>query len=576
MKIVALLLKRGASASGLSKEADSSSLLHAAVASGIREILQIVIDTSAAEYITLKDALKQTPLHLAAQSYNSEILEILRPILAVESVNDEDIDGRTPLHHAVESQAFEAIRWLINRGARADVPDFTSVTAFQLALQKRNFRILSLLFPQSIFCLHSLTASDWRSALPNHLSRNILLTDGESASIKIMGDEELVRHLEGMSYSLSPSVSKLLTRHGTKSVAEKPERYIVILENSKLIGDHLSAGVYWRWWRKMMEKPERRFDQTHRNWVWKAQLEAIPPATAIKQAPVGECFLECRIILPSCTLTKPRVQGTALKARETQHGVIWIMAKPANLNAAMETVLESKAFFSTLEYSAIPRWPTDLFLPLVRQLRVEWAHSYEVAERRLSEMRTESFRSSGKDPNLIKILLTDAELWTYLSQVLKRQIDSLLALHKHYENNWTVLKEGNTQYHSDSVETPESKRFRGEIESLNIDVSKELGNLTRISQNLIQLFIFLPLMFISSLFGMNINLLKSDPPWWLYILFATGTTIVTIALEDRLEQKFAWLLRRRIVQDEEKGPLQKRQENQIRTLQFSAFGKKRS
>ena len=97
-------------------------------------------------------------------------------------------------------------------------------------------------------------------------------------------------------------------------------------------------------------------------------------------------FLECRIILPGCTLTKSRVQGAALKARKTQHGVVWVMAKPANSNAAMETVLESRAFFSTLEYSAIPRWPTDLFLPLVRQLRVEWAHSCEVAERQLSEM----------------------------------------------------------------------------------------------------------------------------------------------------------------------------------------------
>ncbi|KAL2153512.1 hypothetical protein VTH82DRAFT_4667 [Thermothelomyces myriococcoides] len=40
-------------------------------------------------------------------------------------------------------------------------------------------------------------------------------------------------------------------------------------------------------------------------------------------------------------------------------------------------------------------------------------------------------------------------------------------------------------------------------------------------------FIFLPLMFIASLFGMNVDVLANDPPWWIYVPFASGTMFLT-------------------------------------------------
>lgn len=33
-----------------------------------------------------------------------------------------------------------------------------------------------------------------------------------------------------------------------------------------------------------------------------------------------------------------------------------------------------------------------------------------------------------------------------------------------------------------------------------------------------------------SLFGMNIDILASNPPWWLYVPFAVGTTLLTLAV----------------------------------------------
>ena len=130
--------------------------------------------------------------------------------------------------------------------------------------------------------------------------------------------------------------------------------------------------------------------------------------------------------------------------------------------------------------------------------------------------------------------------------------------------------------------------FRREIKSLSDQMSLKLKGLEAASQELIQLefnltsiaeaqkststnismkrlswitFIFLPLMFISSLFGMNVDILESNPGWWIYVLFAVGTMTLTLGvwilfkrenLESRIEKRFHWLVKRKNV-DEEKG-----------------------
>ncbi|BCS04112.1 uncharacterized protein AKAW2_70990S [Aspergillus luchuensis] len=43
-------------------------------------------------------------------------------------------------------------------------------------------------------------------------------------------------------------------------------------------------------------------------------------------------------------------------------------------------------------------------------------------------------------------------------------------------------------------------------------------------------FIFLPLMFASSLFGMNVNALQSNPDWRWYIVFGAASLLLTYAL----------------------------------------------
>lgn len=64
---------------------------------------------------------------------------------------------------------------------------------------------------------------------------------------------------------------------------------------------------------------------------------------------------------------------------------------------AKRSILETKTFFSTLEYAAVPNAATDLFVPLVQQLQGEWNDVYKATDQRLNSMvqMTSDFRDFG-------------------------------------------------------------------------------------------------------------------------------------------------------------------------------------
>lgn len=184
--------------------------------------------------------------------------------------------------------------------------------------------------------------------------------------------------------------------------------------------------------------------------------------------------------------------------------------------------------------------------------------------------------SNGRDSKLISDLLLDARLWGWLRKLSEGQgqtLKTLKTLERNYKiKGWTVLYEEGTARKLQS--------FEQEIVNLTDQMDLKLKGLEVASQELIQLefnltsiaeaqkststnvsmkrlswitFIFLPLMFISSVFGMNVDVLKSNPRWWIYILFAAGTMILTLGvwilfkrknLERRIKERFQWLVKR--------------------------------
>lgn len=58
---------------------------------------------------------------------------------------------------------------------------------------------------------------------------------------------------------------------------------------------------------------------------------------------------------------------------------------------ARRSILETKTFFSTLEFAAVPDAATDLFVPLVQQLQEEWNDVHKAADQHLNFMVRKSF-----------------------------------------------------------------------------------------------------------------------------------------------------------------------------------------
>lgn len=100
-----------------------------------------------------------------------------------------------------------------------------------------------------------------------------------------------------------------------------------------------------------------------------------------------DCFL-----LPERVDTWPDSSSTLatfLKDSERREGILWIMVKPDPQGAGINPtgpILRSKFFFSTSGYAEVPNAATDLFLPLVHQIRDVWNHNFEVIAESLSLM----------------------------------------------------------------------------------------------------------------------------------------------------------------------------------------------
>lgn len=83
---------------------------------------------------------------------------------------------------------------------------------------------------------------------------------------------------------------------------------------------------------------------------------------------------------------------------EKRYGIIWIMVKRRDTKEQeifFRTPLwESKIFFSTSEYAAVPRRASDLLEPLLKQIRQDWVRTFQEAESRQAKMVSSDKHSS--------------------------------------------------------------------------------------------------------------------------------------------------------------------------------------
>ncbi|KAK1450991.1 hypothetical protein CCUS01_11358 [Colletotrichum cuscutae] len=143
------------------------------------------------------------------------------------------------------------------------------------------------------------------------------------------------------------------------------------------------------------------------------------------------------------------------------------------------------------------------------------------------KLRKRIIESKGTNPALLNLLMTNGQRW--LS-------------HRH-ELSKVILKiqKFATYYCLQHNETRELKGLTEAINQLSITVGEKLGELDKNSRDLIQLecnlvsikeardsFTFLPLTFVGTLFGMNVDILDGKKPaWWTYVPFAAVISLLT-------------------------------------------------
>ncbi len=115
--------------------------LQLAVAEGFRDIAFYLVEHGAS--IQHRDHLGFTPLHWAVYSSDPVLLAVvLSPELGIDPV---DIDRRTPLSWAVAGEYNGSVRWLLLKGASANIGDKDGWTPLHFAAGNGDMDIVSLL-----------------------------------------------------------------------------------------------------------------------------------------------------------------------------------------------------------------------------------------------------------------------------------------------------------------------------------------------------------------------------------------------------------------------------------------------
>ncbi|CUS13966.1 unnamed protein product [Tuber aestivum] len=235
-------------------------------------------------------------------------------------------------------------------------------------------------------------------------------------------------------------------------------------------------------------------------------------------------------------------------------------------------ILKTKTYISTLKCGWVPAHGVEFFTMFVQELLPKWAKLIDAAELHLSGVRENLLKSGGETNDLIKPLLKDAQSWIMLRKLLQEHIQTASEFLKLYESEDFLREEVGVSAYKDKIPKisirdsglplesprvleyfedstlpkqnawPAGKQLRKAIKELK-NCTPRINALDKDTKTMIQLqfnlasiyethsmkrlswitFIFLPLTFIASLFGMNVNLLDGNPDWWWYIVLSGAT-----------------------------------------------------
>ena len=136
VEILTLLLDYGATINS-SKRPVENQLFVAAVDSGSKITIKLLIESDPAHFLFAKTSRRESALHIACKMGLSSVIVQWLVDAGVES-DGVDIDGRSALHHAVLAGNDELMHILLNAKVEINIKDNLGLTALDLAVQRKN------------------------------------------------------------------------------------------------------------------------------------------------------------------------------------------------------------------------------------------------------------------------------------------------------------------------------------------------------------------------------------------------------------------------------------------------------
>ncbi|GIK04498.1 hypothetical protein Aspvir_008581 [Aspergillus viridinutans] len=200
--------------------------------------------------------------------------------------------------------------------------------------------------------------------------------------------------------------------------------------------------------------------------------------------------------------------------------------------AVLEVPPKAIHYFSNLPFGWVPKNDLEFIRLFMQTWREDWMNFCRDARSALSRLRSHQLTVRGKDDLLIDAVAENMQQWTRIQGALEEQLSQARHFVSQYQR-YSETRRFSEQMHQ-TINAAERDIQNQEFAWVSINEAHRSTSLATSLKRISWItFVFLPLMFASSLFGMNVDLLKDDPPWRWYPLVGGILLLLTV---------IAWLL----------------------------------
>ncbi|KAF2825893.1 hypothetical protein CC86DRAFT_324609 [Ophiobolus disseminans] len=420
-----------------------------------------------------------TTMHLLVKNGELSLVKVL--VATGYNLTTRDSRNQSALHIATLFGHLEIASVLISAGIEINCKDDDGNTPLRLAIVRKSLKFIDL-FLRSSASTTGIQVSEWRDAYDRKVSDIVRLGEGMSA-------KKTISFIENG--AISSELGQVRATYGV-------ERRLFVLPNSE------------SWQRVQLGylMLPLKLNTLHTS-VWDV-------GNGIQNFVVVAWF-------PACDDTSVG-KHFKMPGREPLR-IAWRTA--STWGTDNKTVTTSSDHFSNLSNGWLPRDGPDFFAHFLDELGKRWRKVCDLADQHLTDCRLDQPQAKGESRELISRLAQDAQTWADLRRKLKdhvRTAQEFVKIHGHRSDNQDLnnliedlgLTNGRR---IDQLEQAVRDLLQLEFAWVSINEAYRSTSLATSMKRLSWVtFIFLPAMFASSLFGMNVSILKDDPDWRWFLI----------------------------------------------------------